>query len=350
MTMLDPTRDSGRFVPEREQSGILGPLRRPWGLALLCTAAVLFSVSSLYFGASSASGPDTNWQVGMYLLGAAWAFLAATAVCGAFWAKPAPEGPRGDRVVLVIGGAAAATVAFADTVSTFAQANFWSDSSFNALQIVLALADLTIGTLILVLAALYGKHRVAPGGHVPLAPLLVAGIAYLGFVYEDIYGATWFDYTPVGNAVAAILVGVGFGGMGVALMLAALLKLGPGYRLLVAGAALVVVGVVEGVTTGVYLRSSVAAVLSIGEAAAFFIVAGVLLGSALLAPSHRASSASYPATPQWPHPDRASGVPVGDAVPAPPTPGWIPPDVPPTPPTPGWIPPDVPPTPPTPVS
>ena len=350
MTVLDPTRDSGTFSPEKEQFGILGPLRRAWGLALLCTAAVLFSVSSLYFGDSSGSGPDGSWQVGMYLLGAAWAFLAGTAICGANWAKPAPERPSRDRVVLVIGGAAAATVAIADAVSAFAEANFWSDSAFNALQIVLAVADLTVGTLILVLAARYGRHRVAPGGHGPLAPLLMAGIAYLGFVYEDIYGATWFDYSPVNNAVAAILVGVGFGGVGAALLLAALLKLGPAYRLLVAGAALIVVGIVEGVTTGVYLRSSVATVLSITEAAAYFIVAGVLLGSALLVPSRRASSVRYPANPQWPQPDRPPGVPVAHAPPIPPTAGWIPPDAPPIPPTPGWVPPDAPPIPPTTVS
>jgi len=339
--MLDPTVHASVFVPTRGQCGIVGPLRRPWGLALLCAAAVLASVSSLYLGASSESGTDAAWQVGMYLFSAAWALLAVTAICGAIWAKPVPDGPRGDRVVLVIGAAAAATVALADAVSTFAQANLWSDTAYNALQIVLALADLTVGVSILIVAALYGRHRVAPGGHVPLAPLLVAGVTYLGFVYEDIYSATWFDFTPVNNAVAAILVGVGFGGVGVALLLAAMLRLGPVYRLLVAGAALVVVGVVEGVVAGVYLRSSVATVLSIAEAAAFFIIAGVLLGSALLAPSHRASSAGYPTTPLWPQPDRAPGVPGGDAMPTPQVPEWDPA---------GWIPPDAPTTPTAPVS
>lgn len=341
MTVLDPTRDPPASVPTRGRSGMLGPLRRPWGLALLCTAAVLASVSSLYFGASSDSGTDAAWQAGMYILSAAWAFLAVTAICGAIWATPDPVGPRADRIVLVIGGAAAATVALADAVSTFAQANLWSDSAYNALQIVLALADLTIGTSILIVAALYGKHRVAPGGHVPLAPLLVAGVTYLGFVYEDVYSTTWFDFTPVNNAVAAILVGVGFGGVGVALLLAAMLRLGPVYRLLVAGAALVVVGAVEGVVAGVYLRSSVATVLSIGEAAAFFIIAGVLLGSALLAPSRRAASAGRPTNPPWPQPVGAPGEPAGDAVPTPRAPEWTPP---------GWIPPDAPTTPSTPVS
>ncbi len=244
--------------------------------------------------------------------------------------------------MLVIGGAAAATVALAGVASTLAQLHSWSDPVFNVVQIGLAVADLTLGTLILVLAARYGKHRVAPGGHTPLAPLLVAGITYLGLLYGDIYYATWFGYSPLNSAMAAILLGVGYGGMGLALLLAALLRLGPVYRLLVAGTALVVVGVVQGVFDGVNLRSSVAAVLSVAEAAAFFIIAGVLLGSALLVPSRRAPSANRPAAPQWLLLDRAHGLPADDSTPAPPTPpGWLPP---------GWLPPDAPPIPPSHVS
>ena len=151
---------------------------------------------------------------------------------------------------------------------------------------------------------------------------------------------SWIDYSPVNNAMAAIL-GAALAGMGVALLLSALLKLGPAYRLLVAGASLVVVGVVQAVFAGVYLRSSVATVLSIAEAAAFFTIAGVLLGSALLAPSRRVPHAHYATTPQWPQPQHASGVPVGDPVPAPRTPEWPPQ---------AWPPPAAPPAPSGPVS
>ncbi len=245
MTILERSDAIGPSTPTPGRVGLLDPLRRRWGLALLCTAAVLASVSSLYFGASSPTNPDVDWQAGMYLYAAPWACLAATAFCGSFWARPATGAPAADRVVLVAGGVAALIVSLTSVATTLATVYYWSDAVFNAIQVATAVADLTVGILILVLAARYAKHRTTPGGHTPMGPLIVAGITYMGFVYGDVYYATWFDDSPFNIAFAATLVGVAFGGIGLALLLAALLRLGPVYRLLVGGAALIVVGVVE---------------------------------------------------------------------------------------------------------
>jgi hypothetical protein len=333
----------GHAVPVGGRLGMLELFRRRWGLALLCAAAVLAAVGDLYFASSTSNGPEGDWQAGMYLYAAAWAVVAVAAFCGAAWAGPATGTPRGDRVVLAVGGGAAALVGVVNVASTLADVGSWSDGAYDTVQVLHAVADLTIGALILIVAARHGSHPVPPRGHVPLGPLLMAGTCYLGTVYGELYGTTWFADSPTNSAVASILAGIAFGGIGVALLIAAALRLGPAYRLLVAGSALIVIGVTEGVFLGVYLRPSVSTVLSVVEAAAFAVIAGVLLGSALLAPSRRAASSRWPEAPQWPGPFGAPGIPVAYPVPvaAPPVPpawppaAWPQPGVPPAPPPPG---------------
>ncbi len=264
--------------------GLLMAVRRRWGLALLAAAALVFAPFVLFSWSSGFNGP---WELSGYLFSLGWALWAVTAFLGAHWARRTGDAGRPDRIVLVVGGVALALTAVANTAEIWVQNFSWSASVYDGLQIVLTLADLTIAVLLLVLAARYRRYRARGSGHTPLLPLLMAGLSYLGFLYGDILGGTWFAFSPLNSTLASVGVAVGFGGIALALWLAAGLRLGPRWRLLTAGGAVLLLGAAETVILGVYLRQSVQDVLSVTEAVAYVVIAAVLLGSALLAPPWR---------------------------------------------------------------
>jgi hypothetical protein len=243
----------------------------------------------------------------MYLLATAWGLVAAAAFCGYFWARSDPRAPIGDQVLLIVAGGVAVVEVVCYVTVVLTAVNYGSIAVYDAAHVMFTVADISLGIAILVAAARYRKHRVAPGGHGPLAPLLIAGISYLGVVYGDVFSTSWFGYSTFNSDVSAILFGLSYAGVGIAVLLAAIMRLGPVYRLLVAGAALVVVGVAAGIVQGVYLKSGVAAVLIDAQAAAYFVLAAVLLGTALLTPASRQSPLGAPRLPPWALPGGLGG-------------------------------------------
>ena len=186
---------------------------------------------------------------------------------------------------------------------------------------------MSFGVLTLVLAARYGRHRVAPGGHTPRASLIVAALGFFAFLYSDIYYSSWFVETSANDTLAAALSGLAYGAIAAALVVAAVLLLGPVLRLVGVAICLAAVGVCQGLLNGVSLTADQRITMDALEAAAGLGVAVTLLVTILLRPSQSTAPLRFgvgwpgavgSAAP-LPYPATAGFLAVGVTVPQP---GW----------------------------
>ena len=118
-----------------------------------------------------------------------------------------------------------------------------------------------------------------------MAPLVIAGISFFGLLYNDLYYTSWFEITSINTKLSGILSGVSYGGIGIALCLSAVLRLGPAWRLLGAGLGFLAIGTIEAILRGVTLQQNVYPGIYEIQAGGYLVIACILLASALIAPS-----------------------------------------------------------------
>jgi hypothetical protein len=327
VTTLIPAA-AGVRQPVLGRIGVLDPLRRKTGLALLCTGAVIACAANGFFAAYYHSLNFDYAHVGNFFLAASWLPLAVAAFCGTAWARTSTGARPGDSALLAIAG----VVFSIETVALLAAALYvrflWLPKRVgvgDAIQLADAAAVLTLGVLALVLAGRYGRHRVGSSGHTPVAPLLIAGISFFGFLYGDLYGTSWFEATSLNMKLSGIISGIAYGGIGIALLLSAVLRLGPASRLLGAGLGFLAIGTTEAILGTATLGQNVYPGLYAIKAGGYLAIACILLTSALLAPSTSRTAPRPGTVPHWPQPAQAYPVlqPV-DVPEPPPAPAWWP--------------------------
>ena len=314
--------------PALGRIGVLDPLRRKTGLALLCTSAVIACAASGFYAASYYTLNVNYAHVGNFLIPGLWFFAALAAFCGTAWARSSKGARPGDSALLAIAG----VVFTVQTVALLAYALYvrflWLPNRAgvgNAIQLAVAAAALTLGVLAFVLTGRYGRHRVRSSGHTPVAPLVIAGISFFGLLYNDLYYTSWFELTSLNTKLSGILSGVSYGGIGIALCLSAVLRLGPAWRLLGAGLGFLAIGTIEALLRGVTLQQNLYPGIYEIQAGGYLVIACILLGSALIAPSISRTAASPGTAPQWLQPAEANPAPQPVGVPElPPAPEWWP--------------------------
>jgi hypothetical protein len=314
---------AGVRQPAHGRIGVLDPLRRKTGLALLCTAALIACANSGFYAAYYHTLNYNYAHVGNFLLAAPWFLLAVVAFCGTAWARSSTGARPGDSALLAIAGVVFSVEAVAFLVVALYVRFSWMPRRVvvrDATQLAVAVGALTLGVLALVLAGRYGRHRVGSSGHTPVAPLLIAGISFFGFLYGDLYFTSWFEATSLNTKVSGVLGGVAYGGIGIALGLSAILRLGPASRLAGTGLGFLAIGITEGIISSVSLRQNVYPGLYYIKAGGYLLIACILLTSALLAPSVSRAAARPGALTKWPHPEQGSPVPQPVGVPEPPAP------------------------------
>lgn len=103
MTTLAPAAARVR-PPGHGRIGVLDPLRRKTGLALLRTSAVIACAANGFFAACYHSHNFNYAHVENFLLPASWFFLAVVAFCGTGWARSSTGARPGDSALLAIAG------------------------------------------------------------------------------------------------------------------------------------------------------------------------------------------------------------------------------------------------------
>ena len=316
MTTLAPA--TAVRQPALGRIGVLDPLRRKTGLAFLCTSAVIVCAASGFYAAYYYSLTVNFAHVGNFLDAGSWFFAAVAAFCGTAWARSSKGARPGDSALLAIAGVVFSVQTVALLVYALYVRFLWLPNRVgvgNAIQLAIAAAALTLGVLAFVLAGRYGRHRVGSSGHTPVAPLVIAGISFFGLLYNDLYYTSWFEITSINTKLSGILSGVSYGGIGIALCLSAVLRLGPAWRLLGAGLGFLAIGTIEAILRGVTLQQNVYPGIYEIQAGGYLVIACILLASALIAPSMSRAAAIPGAVPQWPRPALAYPAPQPVGVP-----------------------------------
>ena len=327
MTTLAPTA-AGVRQPAHGRIGVLDPLRRKTGLALLCTSAVIACAASGFYAASYYTLNVNYAHVGNFLIPGLWFFAAVAAFCGTAWARSSKGARPGDSALLAIAGVAFSVQTVAFLVNALYVRFLWLPNRVgvgDAIQLASAATALTLGVLAFVLTGRYGRHRVGSSGHTPVAPLLIAGISFFGLLYNDLYYTSWFELTSLNTKLSGILSGVSYGGIGIALCLSAVLRLGPAWRLLGAGLGFLAIGTIEAILRSVTLQQNLYPGIYEIQAGGYLVIACILLASALIAPSISRTPASPGTVPQRPQPAEAKPAPQPVRFPEPPpAPAWWP--------------------------
>ena len=228
-----------RAVPEPIPSGtaaraaVLDPVRRPLTLYLLTIAVMVLGIAELPF---ASDGPQ-YWEV----VAVGFGLASAATFIGAGWARTPVAVRRGDPLVLVLAGIALTVIAGGFLVRRLRASFSWPLSVFDIGILGEVGGMLVLGVLCFVLAGRYADFRGGPLKRSPVLSLVAGGIGLILWWVPDIYFGTWFHASSdsAGYHADGIIEGVGALIVAVALVIAAVTRLGPRARLGCAAAAMV---------------------------------------------------------------------------------------------------------------
>jgi hypothetical protein len=211
-------------------------VRRPLTLWILSAAAA----------ASAIAQPFTSLTVFSALTGIAFGMLSIAAFIGASWARVPTSLRRKDTrdlFIVGIGSSLAALGWFAQSISNSTQSLTWLLDAGIISEVV---GSTLLGLVVISFAVSYRHYRGGRMNRSPSAVLVAVGVGAILWWAPDVYGLTWFTFS---QGTVKVLYGAVEGGgallVGVALLVAAAMSLGPPASLIAAGLGAALIGVTQ---------------------------------------------------------------------------------------------------------